>query len=194
MRRGATRAWAGTALGVVALAGLTAALVPARSGTLTLTSIALIYLIPVVAVAVVGGLWVGLAAAAASDALLNWFFVPPYHTFSVERQDNLVALLVYVLVAVAVAVAVDLAARQRAAAARSGLEARLLARINAEPVAGHALPRLLGHVRETFAMTTVALLETGPDGVERAVASAGPAVDGTDLTPDGAGYTLEALA
>jgi len=121
--RSAARLWAGLGLGVVGLAALTVALVPHGS----LTDAALLYLVPVVAVAAVGGVWPGLAAAAASDLLLNWFFAPPVHTLTVERRDNLIALLVYVLVAVTVSVAVDLAARQRAAAVRSGVEARLQA-------------------------------------------------------------------
>jgi K+-sensing histidine kinase KdpD len=169
------RAWLGAALGLLALAAVTAGLVPTRSGALTLTSIALLYLVPVVIVAGIGGLWLGLATAAASDLLLNWFFVPPYHTLAVDRRDNLIALLVYVLVAVAVSVAVDLASRQRAAAARSGVEARLLARISAEPVtAGDSLSRLLGHIRDTFNMTSIALLETDADGVEQVVGAVGP--------------------
>jgi two-component system sensor histidine kinase KdpD len=171
------RAWIGAVLGVVLLLGLTAALTPQRDGGLTLTSIALLYLVPVVIVAGVGGVWLGLATAAASDLLLNWFFVPPFHTLAVARRDNLVALLVYVLVAVAVSVAVDLAARQRAAAARSGIEAQLLARISAEPVVGGSVARLLGHVQTTFGMTSVALLEAGPDGVEHVVESVGDPLD-----------------
>jgi K+-sensing histidine kinase KdpD len=162
--RSSARIWVGLALGVVALTGFTLALIPHRS----LTDAALLYLLPVVAVAAVGGVWPGLAAAAASDLLLNWFFVPPYHTLTVERRDNLIALLVYVLVAVAVSVAVDLAARQRAAAARSGIEAQLLARITATPVADESLDRLLGHVRDAFGMRAVALVEDG-----RVVASVG---------------------
>ena len=175
--RSLIRVCVGAGLGVVGFGALTLGLAPASSERLTLTSVALLYLVPVVVVAGVGGVWLGLAAAVASDALLNWFFVPPYHTFEVDRRDNVVALLVYVLVAVTVAVAVDLAARQRAAAARSAVEARLLARITAEPVGGgQSLGRLLEQVRVTFAMTAVALLETGPDGVERVVESVGPPV------------------
>ncbi|HKE66431.1 MAG TPA: ATP-binding protein [Micromonosporaceae bacterium] len=194
--RWAFRAWVGLGVGAAGLAALTAALVPARAGTLTLTSIALLYLIPVVIAAGIGGTWVGLAAAIASDLLLNWFFVPPYHTLAVDRRDNLVALLVYVLVAVAVAVAVDLAARQRAAAARSGVEAQLLGRISAAPVEGDSVPRLLGYVRDTFAMRTVALLERGDDGAEHVVASVGPDVDTSSArlsAPAGEGRRLIAV-
>jgi K+-sensing histidine kinase KdpD len=194
-RRWVRRAWLGLAIGLVGLAALTAALVPARNGALTLTSIALLYLVPVVIAAGVGGVWVGLAASIGSDALLNWFFVPPYHTLAVDRRDNLVALLVYVLVAVAVAVAVDLAARQRAAAARSGVEAELLGRITAEPLEGQALPRLLGHIRDTFAMTSVALLESVDSGPEHVVAAVGPPVDASNArlsAPAGNGLRLVA--
>src|SRR5262245_59923157 len=113
--RSQVRGWSGLGLGVAGLVIVTVALTPHRS----LTNAALLYLVPVVAVAVLGGVWLGLATAVASALLLNWFFVPPYHTFAVERQDNVLALLVYVLVAVTVSLAVDLAARQRAAAVRS---------------------------------------------------------------------------
>ncbi len=116
--RSRVRTWVGLGLGAAGLTGLTVGL----TGTASLTTAALLYLVPVVAVAVLGGVWPALAAALASDALLNFFFVPPYHTFTVEHRDNVLALLIYVLVAVTVSVAVDLAARQRAAAVRSGIE------------------------------------------------------------------------
>ncbi len=121
----AVRLWGGLGLAVVGLAGLTAGL----SGVGSLATPALLYLVPVVVVAVVGGVWLGLATALASDLLLNWFFVPPYHTFVVDSQENLVAVLVYVLVAVVVSLAVDVAARQRAAAVRLAGEAARAAQL-----------------------------------------------------------------
>jgi two-component system, OmpR family, sensor histidine kinase KdpD len=119
--RSRRRTWAGAGLAVIGLGALTLGLVAARSG-IALTSVALLYLVPVVVVAGVGGVRLGVAAAIASDLLLNWFFVPPLHTLTVDRRDNVIALLVYVLVAVTVAVAVDLAARERAGAAARTLE------------------------------------------------------------------------
>jgi len=168
--RSPTRAWLGLALGAAGLIALTLGLNGNR-GPASLTTAALLYLVPVVVVAVVGGVWPALAAALASDGLLNYFFVPPYHTFTVDSRENVLALLVYVLVAMTVSLAVDLAARQRAAAVRSGLEARLLARITAAPVADESLARLLGHIRDTFGMRAVALVE-GEDTVA-AVGAAG---------------------
>src|SRR5690348_8500830 len=90
--RARTRTFAGFGLGATGLAALTLGLTGTRENA-SLTSAALLYLVPVVVVAVVGGVWLGLATAVASDALLNWFFVPPYHTFTVERRENVLALL-----------------------------------------------------------------------------------------------------
>jgi two-component system sensor histidine kinase KdpD len=174
--RSSRRTAAGAALAVIGLYALTAGLVTARSD-ITLTSVALLYLVPVVIVAGVGGVRLGLAAAIASDLLLNWFFVPPYHTLAVDRRDNLIALLVYVLVAVTVAVAVDLAARERASAARSGVEAQLLARIASAAATDQSLEHLLDSVATTFGMTSVALM----DGAAT-VALVGPPI-GTGTEP-----------
>ncbi|MEV6316095.1 ATP-binding protein [Streptomyces sp. NPDC051776] len=160
---------AGTA--AAGLAVLTAALVPAR-GELSLASIVLIFLAAVVVVAATGGVWVALAAAFASDVLVNFFFVPPFHTLDVENRDLVITLVVYVAVAVTVSVAVDLAARQRAAAARSGVEAALLAKITEAPLQGRPLTTVLEHVRDTFGMTGAALLE-GDEGSEKAMAVVG---------------------
>ena len=172
------RAWAGIGVAVLALAALTL-LVPIRAH-LSLASITLLYLLPVVVAAVAGGAWPGLAAAVAADLLVNFFFVPPYHTFAVEHRDNVIVLVVYIAVAATVSVAVDVAARQRATAARRALEATLLARTTAEPVTERSLIQLLDQVRDTFGMTTVALLEHSgePHEGEQIVAQVGEHSEG----------------
>ncbi|HEU4423571.1 MAG TPA: DUF4118 domain-containing protein [Pilimelia sp.] len=167
----ARRGWVGLAVAAAGLTGLTALLAPARP-TLSLASVALLYLVPVVAAAVIGGIRPALAAAVAADLMVNFFFIPPYHTLVVESQDHVIVLVVYVLVAAAVSVAVEVAARQRERAARRDAEAAVLAQATAEPVSEQSLTRLLDHVRDTFGMTAVALLESGPTG-EHAVASVG---------------------
>ena len=188
---GRTRTLAGVLLGVFGLAGLTAALVPHRD-RLALASMVLLYLVVVVAVAVAGGLWPALAAALASDLLVNFFLVPPYHTFTVEHRDNVITLLVYVAVAATVAVAVDLAARQRAAAARTSIEAELLARITAAPIGKGSLSQLLTHVRDVLHMDSAALLETAADGEPRTVALVGPPLSASPVlsVPAGDGLSL----
>ncbi|MFJ6000445.1 ATP-binding protein [Streptomyces sp. NPDC092370] len=178
-RRGAGRRLAAAGAAAMGLAVLTVALVPVR-GSLSLASIALIYLTAVVIVAATGGLGLALVAAVTSDVLVNFFFVPPYRTLTVENRDLVITLAVYVVVATTVSVAVDLAARQRAAAARSGVEAALLARITEAPLEERPLSAVLEHVRNSFGMTGAALLERDADG-ERPVAVVGepPSADPT---------------
>jgi K+-sensing histidine kinase KdpD len=132
----------GVLVAVIGLGAATGLLLPAREH-LSLASVALLYLLPVVATAAVGGVRPALAGAVAADLLVNFFFVPPYHTLVVDRGDNLIALIVYIIVAAAMAVAVESAARSRAAAARRTVEAALLAGVTTEPVAGNSLIRLL---------------------------------------------------
>jgi two-component system sensor histidine kinase KdpD len=186
------RGWLGLATAAAGLTGLTALLAPTRAA-LSLAGVALLYLVPVVAAAAIGGIRPALAAAVGADLVVNFFFVPPYHTLVVESRDNVVLLVVYVLVAAAVSLAVEVAARQRARAARRDAEAALLARATAEPVSEQSLTRLLEHVRDTYAMTAVALLESDSTG-ERAVAAVGPVPPGRPAltAPAGAGLRLAA--
>jgi two-component system, OmpR family, sensor histidine kinase KdpD len=186
------RVWYGLAAAATGLTVLTALLAPARLA-LSLAGIALLYLVPVVGAAAIGGMWPAMAAAVGADLLVNFFFVPPYHTFVVESRDHAVVLLVYVLVAVAVSAAVEVAARQRARAARRGVEVALLARATAAPVVEQSLARLLDEVRATFGMSAVALLESGPTG-EHPVAAVGevPSARPVLSVPAGAGVRLAA--
>jgi two-component system sensor histidine kinase KdpD len=131
VRRG-RRAGLGAAVAVATLLAGTVALTPLRD-RLSLPSVVLLYLVPVLLTAAAGGLVPALAAAVAADLLVNWFFVPPYRTLSVDTRDNLVALIVYLLVAAAAGLAVDrAAARARQAQRLAGEAARAaeLARID----------------------------------------------------------------
>jgi two-component system sensor histidine kinase KdpD len=186
------RSWVGLATAAAGLAGLTALLAPHRAA-LSLASIALLYLAPVIAGAVIGGVWPALVAAVGADLLVNFFFIPPYHTLVVETGDHVITLVVYVLVAAAVSVAVEVAARQRERAVRRDAEAALLARATAEPVSGQSLSRLLDQVRGTFGMTAVALLESGPTG-EHPVVTVGQMPPGRPALSAPAGDGLRLVA
>jgi two-component system, OmpR family, sensor histidine kinase KdpD len=166
---GPPRPWRGILLCCAGLAVVTLVLLPVR-GALSLAAVALLYLVPVLAAAVTGGFWPALAGAVAADVLVNFLFVPPYHTLRVDSVTNVVVLVVYLLVAATVAVAVEVAAQQRATAVRRGVEAELLARVTAAPATAGSLADLLSHVRVAYRMDSVALLDgdrvidrVGPD-------------------------------
>ena len=109
VRLTARRRLAGFGLAGVLLPALTALLVPLRE-TVDLTTDVLAFLLAVVAVASVGGLWPALAAALGGSLLLNYYFTAPLHRFAVADRDDAVALAAFVAVAVAVSAA---ALRQR---------------------------------------------------------------------------------
>ncbi|MEH1014022.1 DUF4118 domain-containing protein [Micromonospora sp. CPCC 206060] len=127
---------------------------------LTLTNDILLFLVGVVGVALVGGLWPALAAALGGSLLLNWFFTPPYRTLTIAEVDNLLALAVFVAVAVAVSWVVDVAARRTREAARAAADAQTLATVAGSVLRGERpLPALLDRLRETFALRAVSVLE-----------------------------------
>ncbi|HSM94423.1 MAG TPA: sensor histidine kinase KdpD [Rhizomicrobium sp.] len=76
-----------------------------------ITNVALVFLTAVLASSVVYGLWPSLAACIASALAYNFFFLPPYFTFTISDPENVVALFFFVLVA---AIASNLMARVRA--------------------------------------------------------------------------------
>ena len=97
----------------------------------------LVYLVAVVAVAIVGGFWPAVLAAITASLLLNWYFTKPLHTLTIAEPRNMLALLLFVTVAVTVSSVVHLAARRQVLAARSAGEAASLLEL-AQTVLGGA--------------------------------------------------------
>jgi len=127
-----------------------------------------------VAVALVGGLGPAVVSAVLGGVMLNYFFVPPLHTLTIETPENLVTLVTMMVVAVLVALVVDRAAQRATQAVQARTEATLLASY-AQTVLTHPEPleRLLTKVQENFGLTSVALLERDGTSWQR-VACVGP--------------------
>lgn len=127
---------------VVALLGpllLVPALVPLRDQVNLASDVAL-FLVVVVASALVGGLVPALVAAVLGATLLNFWFAPPFHTFVIDDANNVVALAAFVVVAAMVGWVVDLAARRAAvAAAAAEIEAADRVRAALLTAVGHDL-------------------------------------------------------
>ncbi|WP_327342304.1 sensor histidine kinase KdpD [Streptomyces europaeiscabiei] len=124
----------------------------------------LLFLSLTVAAALLGGLLPALASATVGSALLNWFFTPPVHTWTIADPKNIVAIAVFFAVATSVASVVDLAARRTQQAARLRAESEILSFLAGSVLRGEtSLEALLERVRETFGMESVALLERASD-------------------------------
>ncbi|MER6949830.1 DUF4118 domain-containing protein [Nonomuraea sp. NPDC000554] len=165
-----TRRISGWVMALVAMPALTAALLPS---SFTLPSEILLFLLLVVGVALVGGMWPALTAAVLGFGLLNWFFTPPLHTLTISAPENLLALLIFVLVAAMVSTVVDLAARRSREAARSRADAEVLSTLAGHVLRGDsALTSLMARLMEVYGLSAVTLLER--DGESwRVVALAG---------------------
>jgi two-component system sensor histidine kinase KdpD len=165
--RGAALSWKrrGTAfaLAAIGLPLLTILLTLVRNN-LSLPSDILLYLAWVVVVALVGGLYPALCAAVVGSLLLNYYFTPPIHLWTIAQHDNILALIVFLAVAVAVSAVVDQAARRTREAAQARAEAETLSTLAGSVLRGsRPLPALLDQLREAFGFIGVSLLQRRPD-------------------------------
>ena len=156
------RRLAGYALAVVLLPLLTLFLAAFRN-SINLTSDVLFFLVAVIAVALVGGFVPAVLVAIVGSLLLNYYFVPPIHMFTIAQANNALALVVFVVVGLVVSSVVDGAARRSKQAARASAESELLVTAAGSVLRGQqALTAVLDRVREAFGMESVTLLERAP--------------------------------
>ena len=112
-------------------------------------SLGALYIVVVLAAAVLWGLHYAVGVSVVSLLVFNWFFLPPVHTFALEDGSNWTALLVYLVTAV---VTSELAARMRRRAAeaeRRERDAALLADFAARLLERGDLTELVGRVESS---------------------------------------------
>ncbi|XVQ85378.1 DUF4118 domain-containing protein [Microbispora siamensis] len=160
---GRARVLWGCLMAALLLPGLTSALV-ALPG-FGLAGVLQSYLLGVVVVALVGGLYPALLAAVGAGVLVDYYFIPPVHSLVISRAANVAVLVVFALVASLVSGAVERAARRARAAARASVEAATLADLAIRALRErNDLPALLERVRQTFGLVSVSLLERDNEG------------------------------
>jgi two-component system sensor histidine kinase KdpD len=145
-------------LGAAGVPLLTMALASARD-SVGLPTALLLYLGLTVAVAAVGGTLPALLVAVAGFLCANWYFTPPFHRWTVGEAENVLALVVFLGVAVLVSAFVVTAARRAFDAARASAEAETLAALAATSASPDPLPILVEHLRSSFALDGVALVD-----------------------------------
>ncbi|MEU9076148.1 sensor histidine kinase KdpD [Kitasatospora sp. NPDC004745] len=156
------------------------ALVLNAVGGLGLSTDMLLFLALTVCAALVGGLLPAIASALVGSSVLNYYFTPPLHTFTINEPQNIMAVAIFTVVGISVASVVDLAARRTHQAARSQTEAQTLSALagtvlRGAPNGDGVLTALMEQVRETFGQESAALLERPePLAPWATVAAAGP--------------------
>lgn len=148
---------------VTALLGgpaLTWLLISARNEQ-SITTEVLAYQLLVVVVALIGGLWPALFAAVLSGITLDFFFIEPFLTITIDEASHAQALILYVIVAVLVSVVVDLAARRTRAARRAAAESELIQAIAGSVLQGsNAIHALVDRTREAFRLRATVVRST----------------------------------
>jgi two-component system sensor histidine kinase KdpD len=149
---------AGLATAAVLLAVSTIVLTAVRND-ISLAADVSLYLLVVIITSLVGGGFPALGAAIVGSLLLNYYFAPPFHTLTIARAENIVALLIFLISAGLVSQVVDQSARRSASATRSRAESETLSALAGSLLRGEqALPALLERVQETFGMRSVSLM------------------------------------
>ena len=171
-RRRRFAGWVLALLGPVVLTVILTTLV----GDHGLSTDLMLFLALTVGVALIGGLWPALTVAILGSLLLNYYFTPPVHTWTIADPENALALVVFVLVAAGVASIVDIAARRTVQAAHSRAEAETLSVLAGSVLRGqNTVVAVLERLRETFAMTSATLLERADERAPwQQVAASGP--------------------
>jgi two-component system, OmpR family, sensor histidine kinase KdpD len=124
------------------------------------TTAAMAFVLAVTAAVLIGGFPSGLSASIVSFLALNFFFTPPVDTFSVQKTEDLVALVVFLLVSAVVGALVSRATAQRHRAERREREARLLQHLGTRLISGESSKSVL----ESFGRALVDL--TGAERYE----------------------------
>ncbi|WP_269664856.1 ATP-binding protein [Streptacidiphilus rugosus] len=160
--RSTPRRWAGLISGLILPPLLTLVLAQTRDA-INLTSDTLLFLALVVGISLLGGMASALVASVVASLLLNYYFIPPIHEFTIASPNNVLALAVFATVAMVVAGIVDTARKLAQRAARATAEAETLSALAGSVLRGdQAVPALLDRLRETFGMVSVDLVDGVP--------------------------------
>ncbi|OBI43611.1 sensor histidine kinase KdpD [Mycobacterium sp. E796] len=126
-----------------------------------------LFFVGVLLVGLLGGVAPAALSAVLSGLLLNYYLIPPRHSFTIAEPNSAITELVLLMIAVAVAVLVDGARQRSREAGRASQEAELLTLFAGSVLRGADLETLLERVRETYSQRAVSMLRE-PSEEERA--------------------------
>lgn len=168
------------ALTAIVLTGA-ATLPAALPGGISTASAAVVYVLSVTVASAVAGLRAGLAASVLSFLALNFFFTEPFHTLTVARPEDLVALVVFLVVSGIVGTLLSTAVSQRARAERREREALLLHRLGTRILSGEPIEGVLGSfARAVTELLPLARCEIRTELTPEPVASERPSAEAAD--------------
>jgi two-component system sensor histidine kinase KdpD len=167
----------GSSTGVACALVLGFAMLPLREH-ISVSTAALVLVIPVVLGVVVGGFVAGTVSVVAGFFVYDYAFIPPYRTLNVGTAQNWTALIVYVVVMLLVAQVVARVDAARAQAQRGTLAMRRLYELSELLVGDQSVSELLENIvqaaRTMFDVPGVSLLILEDDRLTVAATSGDP--------------------
>lgn len=154
----------------------------------------LLFQLVVLAAAAVGGTGPAVTASLLAAALLNWFFTPPVHTWTISEPADLVGLVLFLSLGLAVGALVNALATRSSEAVRGRAEAEALARVAADiATLDEPLPVILGRMVDWLGLDGAAVTADGAVVASAGPVPAGPVPTGTGAAPSGTGRLAVAL-
>ena len=137
-------------------------------GSLNTFTDGLIFLIANTFIAILGGFVPSVLAALVSTALLNFYFIPPIHTFTIAEKNNVIALLVFLFDAVIISSLVEQSAKRTRQALVASKESSVLSALAGKVLRGDSgIAGLIENARKVLSFTSLSLVykpSSGPEG------------------------------
>ena len=151
---------AGYAVAILGTAALTLALLPFRDQLVPLSK-GFGFLVVVVCAAAVGGLGPGIVASVVGFIVFNFFFIPPYGTFTVARPEYVAVLFVFLGISILISALLARATDRAEAAEAREAELRTLQELSADLVTSlpgrETYARVLRRIVQVFAFDAATL-------------------------------------
>ena len=157
---------------------LTTWLLTLTRGTLNPFSDGLIFLLLNSLLSLIGGFIPAFISTLISVALLNYYFIPPIHTFTISEHNNLIALIIFLFVAFLIASLVERSSRRQREALRASKESSLLSMLASQIIRGDAgMAGLLDHTRKALGFNSLRLEYNSNTGKRQTIGDIGVSQD-----------------
>lgn len=163
---------------IILLLPLTTWLLTLTRGNLNSFSDGLIFLLLNSLISLIGGFIPAILSTLISVALLNYYFIPPIHTFTISEHNNVIALVIFLLVALLVASLVERSGRRQRAALRASKESSLLSMLASQIIRGDAgMAGLLDQTQKALGFNSLRLEYDSDNGKRKTVGDIGVSQD-----------------
>lgn len=125
----------------------------------------LVFLMANTLIAMLGGFIPSLIAAGTSTALLNFYFIPPFHTFTIAEKNNVIALVVFLADALIISSLVERTATRTRQALEASKESSVLSALAGKVLRGDSgIAGLIENARKVLSFSSLNLVYKAGQG------------------------------